>query len=151
MSFKPAGIFREKVSFLFKNWFLFTYLRQRECTYKQGKGRGRGREASNKLPTEYKAWDWLHPRTSRSGPEMKSRVGRETNWATQGAPGSVSDACNFFWNDTAESKKCINIQREWWSKCGKILRIGESKWRLIISSHYFCNIFMHKKLFKNKN
>ena len=55
-------------------------LRDRECEWGKGREGGRQREsqAGSKLLVQSPVWD-SNPRTVRSSPELKSRVGRLTD------------------------------------------------------------------------
>ena len=63
--------------------FLKIYIFQRESVCERVEGRGRGRESSSRLPSKLGAEMELDLKTTRSWPELKSRVRWLTDWATQ--------------------------------------------------------------------
>ena len=67
--------------FFFK--FISFWERQRQCKWGRDRERGRERIPSSSAPSVQSRTQGSNPRTVKSGPEPKPRVGRLTDWATQ--------------------------------------------------------------------
>ena len=70
--------------FFFLKDFIYLREKERESAHRGGR-RDRGREGESQAHSMLIAEPdmWLDPRTLRSEPELKSRVGRLTNWVPQ--------------------------------------------------------------------